>query len=109
MLKYCATPGLSLEAGAETAANPLESHTAFSQNGAAVALPAANVEVEEDRSEVFAETVWRPTPEWTVERGFRHARQDFGGPRGINPLQATDDRDFQVGRSVQLRIRKTLG
>jgi outer membrane receptor protein involved in Fe transport len=72
VLKYRATPGLSFEAGGETAVNTLESHTAFSQNGAAIALPAASVEVEEDRSEVFAKAVWRPTPEWTVEGGLRY-------------------------------------
>ena len=72
VLKYRPTPALSLEAGAETAVNTLESHTAFSQNGAAVALPAANVEVEEDRSELFAKAVWRPSPQWTVEGGLRY-------------------------------------
>jgi len=72
VLKYRATPGLSFELGGETAVNTLESHTALSRNGAAVTVPAANVEIEEDRSEVFAKAVWRPGPAWTVEGGLRY-------------------------------------
>jgi outer membrane receptor protein involved in Fe transport len=72
VLKYRATPGLSFEVGGETAVNTLASHTTLNSGGAAVALPAANVEVEEDRSEVFAKAVWRPGPAWTVEGGLRY-------------------------------------
>jgi outer membrane receptor protein involved in Fe transport len=72
VLKYSYSPSLSLEAGAETAVNTLDSRTGFTQLGVAVALPAANVEVEEDRSELFAKAVWRPSPQWTVESGLRY-------------------------------------
>jgi outer membrane receptor protein involved in Fe transport len=72
VLKYSYSPSLSLEAGAETAVNTLDSRTGFTQLGVAVALPAANVEVEEDRSELFAKAVWRPNPQWTVEGGLRY-------------------------------------
>jgi outer membrane receptor protein involved in Fe transport len=72
VVKYRATPGLSFEVGGESAINTLQSQTAFSQGGVVIALPAANVEVEEDRSEVFAKAVWRPTPAWTVEGGLRY-------------------------------------
>ena len=72
VLKYRPTPELSLEAGGETAVNTLNSHTTFSRNGVAKVLPAGNVEVEEDRSELFAKAVWRPSPQWTVEGGLRY-------------------------------------
>jgi outer membrane receptor protein involved in Fe transport len=71
VVSYRRSPTLSFELGAEGALNKLESHTAYSQLGAPVAVPAANVEVEEQRGEVFAKAVWRPTPKWTVEGGLR--------------------------------------
>ncbi len=72
VLKHRLNAALSLEAGGEYAVNTLDSLTAFSQNNAAIALPAANVGVEEDRGEVFAKAVWRPTPQWTMEGSLRY-------------------------------------
>ena len=71
-MKYRASSKLSLEAGGETARNTLDSATRLSVDGANVVLPAANVQVEEDRSEVFAKATWRPFPEWTVDAGLRY-------------------------------------
>jgi outer membrane receptor protein involved in Fe transport len=71
VVSYRHSPTLSFELGAEGALNKLESHTAYRQLGAPVALPAANVEVEEQRGEAFVKAVWRPTPKWTVEGGLR--------------------------------------
>ncbi len=53
--------------------------------------------------------VFRVEIQNATERGDRLIRKDFGGPRSTNALRATDDRDIQVGRSIYLRIRKTLG
>lgn len=71
VLKLQQTPALSWEAGGEGAYNTLTSQTRFSQNGAAVALPAANVMVEEKRAELFGKGVWRPTSTITIEAGVR--------------------------------------
>jgi hypothetical protein len=71
VIKFQQTATLSWEAGAEGAYNTLTSQTRFSLNGAAVALPAANVTVEEKRGELFGKGVWRPTPTITVEGGVR--------------------------------------
>jgi outer membrane receptor protein involved in Fe transport len=71
-LKYRFTERLSGEAGAETALNKLDSHTRFFVNAAAVTLPAANVLVEEKRSELFLKGAWRPTGQWTIDAGLRY-------------------------------------
>ena len=71
VFSYRHSPALSFEAGAEGAFNQLESKTRYVKQGAPVALPAANVQVEETRGEVFAKAVWRPRPTWTLEAGLR--------------------------------------
>lgn len=65
------TDKLSLEVGVEGAFNGLDSETSLNVNGARIAVPAANVRVEETRGEVFGVATWRPTPELTVEGGLR--------------------------------------
>ncbi len=65
---------LSFELGGETALNKQDSATRFAVDGAPVALPAANVQVEEKRSEVFLKTSWRPTAKWTFDGGLRYER-----------------------------------
>ena len=65
------SPTLSWEAGGEGAYNTLTSQTRFALNGAAVALPAANVTVEEKRGEAFVKAVWRPHSTVTVEGAIR--------------------------------------
>ena len=71
VLKFRQSETLSWEAGAEAALNKLESQTAYAENGVLIALPAANVTVEEKRGEVFLKTVWRPIPAWTLEGSVR--------------------------------------
>ena len=72
VVKYRVGPKLSLEAGGESARNTLDSATRLSVDGARITLPAANVQVEEDRSEVFAKATWRPFAHWTVDAGLRY-------------------------------------
>ncbi|MBL8770410.1 MAG: TonB-dependent receptor, partial [Phenylobacterium sp.] len=69
--KYRWNDRLSFEAGGETAINKLDSRTSVTSNGAPVPLPAANVEVEEDRREVFAKSAWRPLPGWAIDASLR--------------------------------------
>lgn len=70
-LKYAATSTLNFEAGGEGAYNWLRSHTLYLQDGSAIPLPAANVEVTEKRGELFATATWRVRPTITLEAGIR--------------------------------------
>ena len=74
VVTYRFNPRLSVEVGGETAINTLDSRTTFTSDGVNVPVPAANVEVEEDRSEVFAKASWRPTDAWTFDAGLRYER-----------------------------------
>ncbi|EJL33302.1 outer membrane receptor protein [Caulobacter sp. AP07] len=64
-------PGLTVELGGEAALNVLDSRSALEENGVAIALPSANVRVEERRGEVFATAAWRARPTLTIEAGAR--------------------------------------
>jgi len=68
---------LSLEAGAETADNKLDSRTRFTVDAVDQDLPAANVQVEEKRSEAFLKAAWRPTAAWVVDGGVRYETSDI--------------------------------
>jgi len=70
--KYRFNDKLSFEAGAETAINKLDSETTFILNGASVPLPAAAVQVQEDRNEAFVKSAWRPSAAWTVDASLRY-------------------------------------
>ena len=72
VIKYRFTDRLSGEVGAETAYNKLDSRSRFSIDATAVRLPAANVGVEERRSELFVKGAWRPTDPWTFDAGLRY-------------------------------------
>ena len=72
VLKYRPNPKLSFEAGGETAVNTLDSLTTLNVDGVGVTVPAANVRVEEDRSEGFGKATWRPSTQWTVDGGLRY-------------------------------------
>jgi outer membrane receptor protein involved in Fe transport len=61
----------SLELGGEAAFNSLDSRSALEENGQPVALPSANVRVEERRAEAFATATWRPRSTLTIEAGAR--------------------------------------
>ena len=77
VLKYRATERLSFEAGAEYAVNKLDSATRLSEDGRPIALPAADVTVQEDRSEVFGKGVWRPTDQWTFDATLRYETSEI--------------------------------
>ena len=68
---------ISLEAGAEAADNKLDSRTIFTVDSVRQALPAANVMVEEKRTEVFAKGTWRPTSKWTIDGALRYEGSDI--------------------------------
>ncbi len=68
---------LSLEAGAEGADNQLDSRTTYVIDTVSQALPAANVQVKEKRSEVFAKATWRPGAAWTIDAALRYESSDI--------------------------------
>jgi TonB dependent receptor len=61
----------TVEGGLEGALNTLDSRSQLFENGFAVALPAADVRVEEQRTEAFANATWRMSAAWTFEAGSR--------------------------------------
>jgi outer membrane receptor protein involved in Fe transport len=69
--RYRYDPQLTLEFGAEGALNQLDSETALTLNARPVVVPAANVQVEETRGEMFLRGTWRATPKLTLEAGVR--------------------------------------
>lgn len=73
-VRFRQSPRLDWELGGEGALNRLDSITDFALNGAVVRLPAANVQVEERRGELFARGSLRPTPTLTLEAGVRQER-----------------------------------
>ena len=62
---------LTVDAGGEFAFNRLQSRTRFTDNSAAIAIPAADVTVEEKRGETFTTATWRPLATLSVEAGVR--------------------------------------
>jgi hypothetical protein len=69
--RYALLPQLNIEAGGEGAYNFLNGHSSFIDNGAPVALPNANVLVDERRAEGFLNATWTIDPHWTLESGVR--------------------------------------
>lgn len=71
VLRYTHSDTLSMEGGGEVAFNYREQSIALEVNGAPIALPAADVRVEELRGEGFLQGTWRPAPKWSFEGGVR--------------------------------------
>ncbi|MES3027005.1 MAG: hypothetical protein V4820_03995 [Pseudomonadota bacterium] len=63
----------------------------------------------------FAE--WKPRSDIVIRaelqnatnRGFRHTRTVYDGPRGASEVAFVEDRDIQFGRMYWFRIRKSFG
>ncbi len=63
--------GVTLEAGGEAALNTLDVASSLRTGGVAVALPSANVRVEEQRAEMFVNASARLSPRLSVNAGAR--------------------------------------
>jgi len=108
---------LSLEAGAETADNKLDSLTRFTVDAVDQGLPAANVRVEEKRSEAFLKAAWRPTAAWVVDGGIRYETSDISSAGDVvlaKTLQFAKPRltvSWTPVPATQLRMRleRTVG
>jgi len=77
VLKHRFGQKFSVEAGVENADNKLDSQTRFTADGVAVQLPAANVQVEEKRTETFVKASWRPLTDWTIDAALRYESSDI--------------------------------
>lgn len=111
VLKYRPNARLSFEIGGETAVNTLDSATTRSRNGVFSAVPAGNVEVQEDRSEVFLKSTWRPATAWTIDGGLRYeistltADGDVVLEKTLRYLKPRVAVSWSPGRNTQLRAR----
>ena len=111
VLSHKLSEALSLEAGGETARNVLHSRTGLSVDGAAVALPAANVRVEEKRNEAFLKASWRPGSAWTVEGTLRYETSsissagDVALSKSLSFVKPRAALSWQATRSTQIRLR----
>ncbi len=71
LLRWQASPALTVEGGGEAAYNDLDSHAELAVDGVQVALPAADVRVTERRAEPFVTVTWKPAAALTLEAGGR--------------------------------------
>ena len=72
VLKHQWSPVLSFEVGGEGAFNQLDTHSADFENGVDTPIPAADVQVEETRGEVFAKATWQASAQWTLDASLRY-------------------------------------
>jgi outer membrane receptor protein involved in Fe transport len=117
ILKLRASQGLSLEASAEGALNRLDSRTTLATNGVAVVVPAANVEIEEQRGELALRGAWQASDALTLEAGLRVERSTLTSMGDVtleNPQQFTKPRLSAVwspsaSNQVRLRLEREVG
>lgn len=111
VLKYRFDDKLSFEGGGEFAVNELDSVTVLTANGAPVALPAGNVEVAEERGEVFAKATWRPIAAWTIDSSLRWETSTISSDgdvvieKTLRFLKPRLSASWDVMASTQLRFR----
>jgi hypothetical protein len=102
---------LSMQAGAENALNKLDSRTRLTEDGAATPLPAANVQVQENRTEAFVKATWRPLDALTLDAALRYEFSDISSQGDVllsKSLQFAKPRltlSWQARRATQLRLR----
>ncbi|HEY8572335.1 TonB-dependent receptor plug domain-containing protein [Phenylobacterium sp.] len=71
------SPTLTYELSAEGALNRLDSETDLTVNGAALRVPAADVQIEEQRAELQFRGSWRASEKLTVEAGLRQEQSEI--------------------------------
>ncbi|MBS0361488.1 MAG: TonB-dependent receptor [Proteobacteria bacterium] len=108
---------VSWELGAEGADNTFSNRIRFSDNGAAIPLPAANVDVEEKRGELFGKVVWQLTPTLTAEGGVREEGSNIASSGDVvqeKTLYYTKPRALftwspDENTQVRLRFERSVG
>jgi hypothetical protein len=99
-----------LELGAEAAVNTLDGEQSLTVDGSAVALPNANLSVEETRGEAFVSHVWKLSGLWSLDSrlAVETSRLSFTGDteQSVSLTQLTR----QLGRhQLQLRVFRDVG
>ena len=115
--RYSLLSNLSFEGGGEVAYNFLDGRSSFLSNGAAIALPNANLSANERRGEIFTSASWRIRPSLSLEAGMRmeysmieargdaHRARSFFYPKPRVLLAwAPDDKS-----QIRLRAERVLG
>lgn len=70
-LTWKVSPAFSVVTGGEAAYNWLNGRSEYAVDGAPVPLPAAAVQIDEFRGELFARSTWTLSPRFTLETGVR--------------------------------------
>lgn len=110
-LSYRHSNRLSFEVGAEGAFNWLEGQTRLAVNGAQVAVPAADVRVEEKRGEVFGKAVWQAHSRLTLEGGLRYEGSSISSEGDVELektlyfLKPRAALTWAPGDKIQVRLR----
>ena len=84
VVKFQQSQKLSWELGGEVADNTFENRLSFTDNGVDQNLPAANVNVEEKRGELFGKVVWQFRPTITIEGGVREEGSNIASSGDVN-------------------------
>ncbi len=108
---------LRLEGGMEGALNSLDSTSTLSKGGLAVAVPSANVRVQETRGEIFATANLKPADKLSLELGARMEASTIdqtGGANQSKSLSFFKPRAILAfepdGQSqIRARIERTVG
>ena len=116
-LKLSQSPSLSYEASLEGALNQLDSATDLVVNTRPVAVPAANVQVEERRGEATLRATWVANPRLTLEAGLRQEASTVTSSGDVvleKTLQYTKPRlaatwNADPASQVRLRIEREVG
>ena len=116
-LKFRQSPRLSFEASAEGALNRLDSVTSLLVNGKATVVPAANVQIEEQRAEATLRGTWRASDALTLEAGLRQEVSRTTSKGDVitrNPLRFTKPRISLAwaatpDRQLRLRVEREVG
>jgi outer membrane receptor protein involved in Fe transport len=115
--KFQQSPTLSFEASGEGAVNRLDSVTNLTQNARQIAVPAANVHVEEKRGELTLRGTWNATPELTIETALRQERSEVSSEGDVileKTLMFTKPRVAATWNpnplnQIRLRIEREVG
>ena len=117
ILRYKMSTELSFEGGGEVAYNYREQQVALAVDGTPIPLPASDVLVEEIRGELFLQSSWRPSPQWSLEGGLRVEQSTitqsgdtdkersftYPKPRIVGTWSPTED------DQLRLRVERELG
>ncbi|MFN3228917.1 MAG: TonB-dependent receptor plug domain-containing protein [Asticcacaulis sp.] len=117
ILRFAPSATLRLEGGGEMALNWRDDKKSYAENGKAIALPSANVRVEELRGEVFAQASWQARPDLSIEAALRVERSTLkqSGDQSLEKTFVYPKPRLQVnwalqgGHQLRLRTEREVG